>query len=592
MLNVPESVKALFKQDGIRKNFRVHFPGGELPDITNDNVVQESVRFTESLCSQDVLKFGLTEASVLEFETVGVANMYGMTIEAGIEIDLSSLSAAELAEIDAGSWDGVYVSESDTDIGFPFFRVPYGVFRVESCPRDHQAMTHRKVTAYSFGGQMRNSEYEIGKLSNMTAATTYTPDVVKLIYAAAAWQTGRPIRGATRTPVSAWSTWPPTDRDSSVVWEYARRNTQGHPTKLVRVEAVGYTGANISFTRTPFPPDISWDGLYSLDLNGPSGVPEALQTAADAIDARGNEFLSSWKKDVLNVLKKIFSVNASTTALAIHAATTFCARDGDWPAFYPYGRGMALRIPTSTTIRITYTPTPGSTVTSMFLFDVTLHQQEPTLYVYSDLPDPLTINISKPGNDSSGGTFADSYDINDLANGYLELNAQFGRVSRAGDFEMMRLQNENPVAVPPGEFSEFWWDEYDVLPIGEILYNFTDKDNQENTVSYAFGEGASVYDATGNAVLKAMGSATQDTTQALLDSNFIPYLGPVAFTPIDLTMKGLPYLEAGDYLAVTGGDGTTANSYNMRQEIQGIQVLEASIESTSGQIIDSGEAEQ
>ena len=77
MLNIPDSVKAPYKQDGVRKNFRAHFPGGELPDITNDNIVQESVKFTESICSQDVFKFGLTEASVIEFETVGVANMYG-----------------------------------------------------------------------------------------------------------------------------------------------------------------------------------------------------------------------------------------------------------------------------------------------------------------------------------------------------------------------------------------------------------------------------------------------------------------------------------------------------------------------------------
>ena len=46
MLNIPESVKNLFKTDGVRKNFRVRFPDGELPDITNSSIVQESVRFT------------------------------------------------------------------------------------------------------------------------------------------------------------------------------------------------------------------------------------------------------------------------------------------------------------------------------------------------------------------------------------------------------------------------------------------------------------------------------------------------------------------------------------------------------------------
>ena len=38
MLNIPESVKALFRADSVHKNFRVQFPNGEFPDITNDNI--------------------------------------------------------------------------------------------------------------------------------------------------------------------------------------------------------------------------------------------------------------------------------------------------------------------------------------------------------------------------------------------------------------------------------------------------------------------------------------------------------------------------------------------------------------------------
>ena len=141
MLNIPSSVKTLFQTDGIHKNFRVHFPNGEFGDITNDNVVQESVKFTESLCSQSTFKFGLAEASVLEFETVGIGNMYGMMIEASIEIDCSSLSAADKAAIAAGTWDGTWSDD--------VFGIPLGTFRVNSCPRDHQSMAHRQVTAYT-----------------------------------------------------------------------------------------------------------------------------------------------------------------------------------------------------------------------------------------------------------------------------------------------------------------------------------------------------------------------------------------------------------------------------------------------------------
>ena len=73
----------------------------------------------------------------------------------------------------------------------------------------------------------------------------------------------------------------------------------------------------------------------------------------------------------------------------------------------------------------------------------------------------------------------------------------------------------------------------------------------------------------------------------MLDAYFIPHLGPIAFTPIDLTMKGLPYIEAGDYLAAAAEDGETAYSFAMRQEISGVQILESQIESSSGDIIES-----
>lgn len=100
MLDIPEEVKNLFRQDSITKNFRVHFPNGERADLTNDNVVSESVQFTESLCSQENLKFGLCEASVLEFETIDVENISGCEITAGIEIDITGTDVS--AYIDGG----------------------------------------------------------------------------------------------------------------------------------------------------------------------------------------------------------------------------------------------------------------------------------------------------------------------------------------------------------------------------------------------------------------------------------------------------------------------------------------------------------
>lgn len=91
MLNVPEEVKALCRTDGVRKNFRVHFIELDLPDLTNKDIVTESVTFTESLCSRDKLKFGVCEASSLSFDAVGVPDIKDALIKCGLDIDCSSV---------------------------------------------------------------------------------------------------------------------------------------------------------------------------------------------------------------------------------------------------------------------------------------------------------------------------------------------------------------------------------------------------------------------------------------------------------------------------------------------------------------------
>lgn len=96
MVNVPKEIEKLYKTGSVKKRYVFSFPNGERDDITNENLISESVSFTESICSQDRLKFGLCEAPVLEFETAGVENIKGMEIEASIEIDTSTMEKAEI----------------------------------------------------------------------------------------------------------------------------------------------------------------------------------------------------------------------------------------------------------------------------------------------------------------------------------------------------------------------------------------------------------------------------------------------------------------------------------------------------------------
>ena len=58
-----------------------------IPDIKNEDLIQESFSLTESLCSQDNLKFGLCESAHCEFEVVGRSDKFiGKTIRPYINI--------------------------------------------------------------------------------------------------------------------------------------------------------------------------------------------------------------------------------------------------------------------------------------------------------------------------------------------------------------------------------------------------------------------------------------------------------------------------------------------------------------------------
>ncbi len=94
MLNIPEAVRGLFKENSIKKQLRIHFPNGERADITNENIDGENFSFTESLCSRKQMKFGLCEAGVVKFTCTNIENIKGYEIEVFCEIDVSSIITA------------------------------------------------------------------------------------------------------------------------------------------------------------------------------------------------------------------------------------------------------------------------------------------------------------------------------------------------------------------------------------------------------------------------------------------------------------------------------------------------------------------
>lgn len=551
MLTIPASIQALFKTDLTRKNFRVHFPGGELPDITNGNVVYESVKFTESLCSQEVLKFGLTEASMIEFETVGISNMYGMTIECGIEIDTSSLSAGDIAAIESDPGDGVLVKAADSDIGYGYYRVPYGVFRVDSCPRNQQAMTHRQVKGYSLmgGATFQNSPVELAKLrGSVTKQGNYTPSVPLLAYAAIGWWSPSFVADFPKTSI-AWVSGTDTTRTVTLYNDHSITATLEYRFR--------------EFTLT--------DALYSFAADyDTDGITTGLDWIKSTVDAYGGNG-AAVSKSAERLIK------ASVGGYSVF---------GNIPVFYPYYvQNLALRVPYNALVRVTHPIPGGGSGTATQQIDPL--NSTPSIYRLTPSYTDIRASFAPTSEDTTlipTWKFIDAYDITDLLNGWLELYGQFGLPNRNGGLDIVELENTAPIAIGPGDTDELWWDEYDVSPVGTVRYSFG-SNGGENVIEYPIGDGASVYDMTDNFLLQNMDSPTQAGIEAVLAAEFASRAAKINFTPISLTIRALPWIEAGDALQITTEDGVVVDTYAMNHTIAGIQALFDDIESRGGEII-------
>ena len=612
MLTIPSTVQALFKTDGVYKNFRVHFPNGEFPDITNDNVVQESVKFTESLCSQSTFKFGLAEASVLEFETVGIGNMYGMTIEASIEIDCSSLSAAQKTAIASGTWDGTWDSVNEV------FSVPYGTFRVESCPRDHQSMAHRQVTAYS---ESFPNLTEYPGLPKFTYASSIY--VRQSALEATAFGTGLVYQSSSSTTTATPHTyfWDSNGAQLAFgIYDYDEPTPSNR--SMFKELQILY---QFHYTAITLPSFISVD-MPSYD----AAAYEAFGVAvAKAITDAGLDITYNQKKE------KIFDSNEA--ALRRHAP---------W-LFYPCFVSIFGTVDAVTYYEVIQKVEPGALVPVICRSDTiadvgfwcqngtySIHQARfasiqkltqgnniqvslggqtltPTLtgyltsaptvtqYGLSTYDAPIAINSTgtqkvqyvKHAADItskaiSSGTYINSIDYLKIINGLLETRAQFLKTDRFGGFERLRLDDSSPISISPGDYSECWWDEYNVDPIGTVVVNYNSEDSAENVANITISTGASVYDMTGNEILANISGADLSTITNLIKTNFAPHTDAVAFTPTELTMQGWPWIEAGDALQITAEDGTVVDTYALRIELNGIQHLQATITAEGGEIIE------
>lgn len=655
MLNIPESVKTLFKRDGVRKNFRVHFPNGETTDLNNENIVSESVQFTESLCSQQYFKFGLAEASQIEFTAVGIPNILGAVIDCAMEIDCTSLGStwAEENPVDNTlDWLEPQTCEYDSKI---YYRVPYGRFKVDSCPRDHGAMWQRKITAYTEQWFVGNEQVIQGEFPNKEAILNpmvwFSAQNVKVEQMTHVEMRYRPIAPSNHVDseigLSSGSSTSSNALSAIRGLALAKISTSGADSGYV--QGFGYNASRplgwyllqVEYTSHEF------DEYYGSLMDAAVASLPSGNYVYDGIPGLDDSYVKAFNntKDAVRCRLGGMAPSISIAVRYRNNGKTFIRNSK--PIFIKSGERYILDLKNFSTFEF-YTDPPNGYVLATTMAPVLLYVRVPVAWsnyygggdssnypaywiygsnwatisgwenaapfdgrnfvqrdgvvdvYYKNLDDSnfpaflvqSTLEFKKSGGLGTYYTYSNAVSALKMLESTMEILGEFWKAYRNGESGEFKIgESQAIIPISGSDWEEFWWDENDVEPIGTVgvkMLSDSEDENEnqsEQLVQYSIGSGESVYLMEDNEVLSNT-TATVDEIQDVLNEYFAPNASVVNFTPVDLSMRGLPYLEDGDYIQLTAEDGSTVNTYILEQTISGIQHLTADVTSTNGELLE------
>jgi hypothetical protein len=140
--------------------------------------------------------------------------------------------------------------------------------------------------------------------------------------------------------------------------------------------------------------------------------------------------------------------------------------------------------------------------------------------------------------------------------------------------------------ITQSDVKDLWWDESDVLPVGTVSVRFKTEKEESNAV-IAIGKGPSTYDMTKNYILTKW-ETTVSAVSTSLKGRFKQNVTVLTWTPTDAEIRGLPYLEAGDFVQMQTGaaDIPVVGVPLLERTLSGIQSLTDSISAVSGDVIE------
>lgn len=589
MLNIPDAVKDLFKTDGVLKNIRISFPNGEKPDICNDRLVKESLKFDESISSRPEIHFGLCESSQISFECVDIGNIKGMDIDVYIEIDTSSCEN-----------DPEVVSETAPDVPFPFYRVPLGRFIIDECKRD-AGMTMRKVTAYSKFMALSMPRYTIENNPN-----EYIGNFNVLNYLVACGDffdydnfTVLPLTGL------SWT-------DSVYIFRHNWEYNGAHYECTVNLSySTAYTNEHLLNNQ------LNFNGLIRCDDNGYSDSDR--QEIEDIIDG----YIADWKDSaevsgtpddlfisiknlVRNALRPVpyyFNEIPYSYFMGVEVGDIYATN-----GFLYFFKGITINVTADSEDALNYSyqssKTPDNVDYKEIITDSEVYPRifmslkgEATVYGYSHFLKLLEVSPKI------------------LTEAYAEILGYFGKMGRDGKFGFLRLAQINvdgqfpnhdllpSTSVYPKPFDDtvldtsdiaiigeecmisLWYEEY-FIHFGKIICTYysnelLDESGYPTETIYEYewdsSKDALTYDISNNVILKNsfypsnMGGYSEADIKDMLEP-LITALKALKFYPQEMSCVGLPYIEAGDWI-LASYHGNKVLGLALSRTLGGIQSL-------------------
>lgn len=607
MLTVPDEIKDLLHLDTCKKNIRIHFPNGERSDVCNDLIVKDSVKFTESLCSQDTLKFGLCEASVFECETVGVGNIKGATIDVSCEIYCEPTVSGAVFK---------------TDIQHYVYVIPYGTFVVNEAKRQAD-MIHRRIVAYT---KIASDNWDIVNIEKIkpNIGNLYTP---KIAY----WLAGNGadiIAPYCDIEAHDWTTLDYGQHD-----DYFKIDTSfetHHVVSPVHNLIVGFSGCSIVWTKTPMSGRHlitfdDFDKLFKVKKNNNYVWDNVASQIKNYMGSFSSDYFDSSSPITSQIDKAIAYVKKYINGFVtyedgLNGTLTFKSSPLENEYFYPFCNGfyrtaeykglMWLSIPTQVKITAKYNSATEDSIS------IDLVSEHPELFKltikddYSFIGD-LSLSLFTQETQSSLASVVWDYPIWEntsvlkQANALTELLGVFFKWDRNNANRIVNLKKQfeltpsqtlypgsstYPAGVTggellPGDYQTCWYEDEYTKPFGAVICGFKNANNDDVLFTlYLTGYDKNsdintyqTYDLSENEIIRSS-TWTESQIQefcAVIASN----IEGVTYMPVDFVGRGLPYVEAGDTFEILTKSNDSITTIVLNKTTSGEQTLTDSYKS-------------